>query len=312
MAQPLPPGIVSIHAPPWEATDMPGLSRVASRCFNPRPPVGGDGQTSRHSMSLRSFNPRPPVGGDLVDARRAGQDLVVSIHAPPWEATDIIGDGITETMFQSTPPRGRRPQVTRVKALPAILFQSTPPRGRRPRGNACKSAAGNSVSIHAPPWEATRHRPARRHLVYVSIHAPPWEATCDSSCPDPSKVSFNPRPPVGGDSSRQSGGKHDVSIHAPPWEATLDPRRAGLDPFQSTPPRGRRLLTRYDMMLITRFQSTPPRGRRRLAVVVHVDLDVVSIHAPPWEATCRTARRRRSWSSFNPRPPVGGDDLCAQ
>ena len=59
-----------------------------------------------------------------------------------------------------------------------------------------------------------------------------------------------------------------VSIHASAWEATLrDGKLVGI----SEP-----------------FQSTPPRGRRRVVFVRVAAFDAVSIHASAWEATRRT------------------------
>ncbi len=80
---------VSIHAPAWGATCLPGALCFCSRSFNPRPRVGGDlgqaGDSGRyHEVSIhapawgatflseeskrraRSFNPRPRVGGDSL------------------------------------------------------------------------------------------------------------------------------------------------------------------------------------------------------------------------------------------------------
>ncbi len=57
------------------------------------------------------------------------------------------------TLFQSTPPRGRRHiKVSRNKD--DDVFQSTPPRGRR-RVNNCFSRSSQNISIHASAREAT-------------------------------------------------------------------------------------------------------------------------------------------------------------
>ena len=78
----------------------------------------------------------------------------------------------------------------------------------------------------------------------------------------------------------------DVSIHAPARGAT----RGWKDvenrtwKFQSTPPRGGRLIRGICMPLKNWFQSTPPRGGRP-----------------------SRARRSATERSFNPRPRAGGD-----
>ena len=55
------------------------------------------------------------------------------------------------------------------------------------------------------------------------------------------------------------------------------------------------------------FQSTHPRGVRLLCQVVGFDRVLVSIHAPAWGATWRRSARYRLLQSFNPRTRVGCD-----
>ena len=56
-------------------------------------------------------------------------------------------------------------------------------------------------------------------------------------------------------------------------------------PFQSTPPRGRRLGTAYAYVMFEQFQSTPPRGRRLYDGYTRPSFFTVSIHASAREAT---------------------------
>jgi len=127
-----------------------------------------------------------------------------------------------------------------------------------------------------------------------------------------SRVSFNPRPRVGGDSLRRD---------TPP----------GREAFQSTPPRGGRRFYVAAYGGNNTFQSTPPRGGRRQArcggtVDLHrfnprprVGGDAgggryarcrpVSIHAPAWGATFSPCSGRDGTACFNPRPRVGGDRI---
>ena len=54
----------------------------------------------------------------------------VSIHAPTWGATDILGESYIAQMFQSTLPHGER--LNSGKGLYKLeLFQSTLPHGER-------------------------------------------------------------------------------------------------------------------------------------------------------------------------------------
>jgi len=105
-------------------------------------------------------------------------------------------------MFQSTPPRGRRPWVI-AGLLSWALFQSTPPRGRRhrppdrgalrPSFNPRLHAGGDltltpcdadevGVSIHASTREATEPPGEYCNNCEVSIHASTREATTLTPC----------------------------------------------------------------------------------------------------------------------------------
>ena len=121
------------------------------------------------------FNPRLREGGDMSE-EDAKAMVEISIHASAREATSHIQYDSDMMAFQSTPPRGRRPQKTRSSII-WRTFQSTPPRGRRlgfeaitnflynfnPRlreGGDDKNlydADNAGISIHASAREATRH-----------------------------------------------------------------------------------------------------------------------------------------------------------
>ena len=58
-------GTVSIHAPAWGATAVACLGGGLPACFNPRPRVGGDGNSNGTARGVIRFNPRPRVGGDM-------------------------------------------------------------------------------------------------------------------------------------------------------------------------------------------------------------------------------------------------------
>jgi len=123
---------VSIHASAREATQRAGNRIVLPVCFNPRLREGGD--KKRWGLSPGSgvcFNPRLREGGDKTCCwimvvslcfnprlREGGDALIVaaprvafsvSIHASAREATLLQSWNRRARMFQSTPPRGRRP-----------------------------------------------------------------------------------------------------------------------------------------------------------------------------------------------------------
>ena len=144
---------ISIHAPQWGATRPYAAQDPLRGDFNPRTPVGCDSRRATSWCSSVYFNPRTPVGCDLPA---------------------LPGCGLFH-VFQSTHPSGVRPRTEG-------------PRVRR-----------QPISIHAPQWGATRtahtlapmlrfqsthpsgvrryHRHAVRRVRQISIHAPQWGAT---------------------------------------------------------------------------------------------------------------------------------------
>ena len=85
-------------------------------------------------------------------------------------------------------------------------------------------------------------------------------------------------------------------------------RRGILDsPFQSTPPRGGRLLVVSVTVGVSLFQSTPPaRGATRRAVNCFVGFFGFQSTPPARGATDRMRHAQPRAAHFNPRPPRGG------
>ena len=77
---------VSIHAPTWGATRGARCRSASAVCFNPRAHVGRDRQNAHVLIAVSR----------------------VSIHAPTWGATPDLRVGLTQSLFQSTRPRGAR------------------------------------------------------------------------------------------------------------------------------------------------------------------------------------------------------------
>ena len=120
----------------------------------------------------------------------------------------------------------------------------------------------------------------------VSIHAPAWGATFDV---------------VG------IRGDYSVSIHAPAWGATCSSfsRRAN-SLFQSTRPRGARLVNYQQAATLLGFQSTRPRGARPILHDIIMQLETFQSTRPrgarPMASSCHLY-----WMGFNPRARVGRD-----
>ena len=103
-----------------------------------------------------------------------------------------------------------------------------------------------------------------------------------------------------------------ISIHASAREATHITIKNLLKPtFQSTPPRGRRLISPVAHSLSARFQSTPPRGRRPPTIFIAGNY-VISIHASAREATVPRIIVAIHSPHFNPRLREGGDCINYQ
>ena len=64
-------------------------------------------------------------------------------------------DWVSDELFQSAPPHGRRQWYPEELAEPAEEFQSAPPHGRRLDGFRCEVDGWWTVSIRASAREAT-------------------------------------------------------------------------------------------------------------------------------------------------------------
>ena len=103
--------VVVSHLFPFYGKILPNYSH-----FNPRLREGGDSFSFDTSLQIYNFNPRLREGGDVR-------------FCEPY---------LTSSIFQSTPPRRRRPRPVAGGEL-RCQFQSTPPRRRRPPCPASES-----------------------------------------------------------------------------------------------------------------------------------------------------------------------------
>ena len=148
-------------------------------------------------MDSENFNPRSREGSDV---RLASQYLglnSISIHAPARGATTFSTLLLSQHEFQSTLPRGERPDNIYILSN-TRKFQSTLPRGERqkiynsrlfvsnfnPRsregsddGEDGSKASKFDISIHAPARGATWLLRGSPNPGTISIHAPARGAT---------------------------------------------------------------------------------------------------------------------------------------
>ncbi len=167
------------------------------------------------------------------------------------------------------------------------MFRSTPPHGRRQDITGWMHGE-NQVSIHAPAWEAalparprctpsTSFDPRPRMgggpgLCYryreriVSIHAPAWEAAWRRSSKNRPPCRFDPRPRMGGGAG---------SRRAPGRSARFDPRpRMGGGQIGGGCHHQGQLC----------FDPRPRMGGGFATIATKQCALNVSIHAPAWEA----------------------------
>ena len=192
------PGHVSIHASAWEAT------------------ISSGGFTLKRLVSIHASAWEATyvdtVNADAID---------VSIHASAWEAIGGRKSRRIASVFQSTPPRGRR--RLHVDDLAGwVMFQSTPPRGRR-RCLSSLTRVSCRVSIHASAWEATKVKTrSRQSGTFQST--PPRGRRQAKEVQVLRLWCFNPRLRVGGDPWNPADG-HDKSRFNPRLRVGGDGRR---------------------------------------------------------------------------------------
>ena len=97
--------------------------------FNPRARVGRDDILAGYGTEYTDFNPRARVGRDIPEDIVATR-IMISIHAPAWGATIVIGDFFKTRRISIHAPAWGATQPQEGELLHAE-FQSTRPRGAR-------------------------------------------------------------------------------------------------------------------------------------------------------------------------------------
>ena len=190
--------------------------------FNPRTPVGCDADSTCPACRKWHFNPRTPVGCDADSTCPACRKWHFNPRTPvgcdgAWDFTIPVG-----VLFQSTHPSGvRHDPAWRCRdcwriSIHAPQWGATQRPDRHQRrfpisihapqwGATIGLLAGGflvEISIHAPQWGATRAILSFLVVQEISIHAPQWGATLPLRPRAGQTSNFNPRTPVGCDSSR--------------------------------------------------------------------------------------------------------------
>ena len=166
------------------------------------------------------------------------------------------------------------------------------------------------ISIHIPAWGTTAGRKVSQLLRSISIHVPAWGTTTALNELQELYNDFNPRSRVGNDPVFfQDCVDIRISIHVPAWGTTAAGSAVSIcSIFQSTFPRGERLLSGGAGIGDLQFQSTFPRGERHWHDHPECSRVQISIHVPAWGTTLRLSTHLLSkiFQSTFPR----GERLC--
>ena len=125
---------VSIHAPAWGATPLPGQRPPHIPVSIHAPAWGATCPQSGQSWQDCGFNPRTRVGCDVGGQGAHGVGGIVSIHAPAWGATKFRRNDISVTMVSIHAPAWGATGTPIAGRKDISEFQSTHPRGVRLKG----------------------------------------------------------------------------------------------------------------------------------------------------------------------------------
>ena len=170
-------------------------------------------------------------------------DYSISIHAPARGATVCVNTIFGAcAQFQSTLPRGER--LSRIRFLQYAPFYFNPRSREGSDDGSVFSGKPGSKNFNPRSREGSDG-----NGIKIEVNG----------------SDFNPRSREGSDYS--TGGptlcSSAISIHAPARGATQSPSRSSKnDRFQSTLPRGERLVFLWRPLPDWKFQSTLPRGER--------------------------------------------------
>ncbi len=143
----------------------------------------------------------------------------------------------------------------------------------------------------------------------ISIHAPARGATGSRHSHNAGAGNFNPRSREGSDEKRIDL-YHilNISIHAPARGATGNVNKyiPFYWEFQSTLPRGERLLTVSKMLLTSHFNPRSREGSDPYDRILDF-CTYISIHAPARGATQPKEKASSGAINFNPRSREGSD-----
>ena len=121
---------ISIHAPARGATRWHTRCKKSFSYFNPRSREGSDKLSVLvQPVVIDYFNPRSREGSDRLSITSSTLTKSISIHAPARGATAVPQGSKSISKFQSTLPRGERPEAARAASMENIISIHAPARG---------------------------------------------------------------------------------------------------------------------------------------------------------------------------------------
>ena len=146
--------IFQIHVPLWDMTHFFKTPFSIFHKFQSTRPCGTRHTFQGVSLNITDFNPRAPVGRDFDFPNPDRIHKLISIHAPLWDATDLIHWKRGAIKISIHAPLWDATHIVFCQNSWLIWFQSTRPCGTR-RKFGYKITGTENISIHAPLWDAT-------------------------------------------------------------------------------------------------------------------------------------------------------------
>ena len=253
-----------------------------------------------------TFQSTRPRGARPDCIARDNGEAQVSIHAPAWGATSVMG--ACTSSGGGFNPRARVGR-DRMRTLTGWLMPSFNPRARvgRDAQDAGQRLAHGCFNPRARVGRDTRLLADCLRFAGFQSTRPRGARPCPTFWPGPPS-SFNPRARVGRDAC--SGGRYDAQWRFQSTRPRGARRGSGVHPiqdrlFQSTRPRGARREFGRQGDFHLPFQSTRPRGARPDLVDARKNSIRVSIHAPAWGATLDDVQILAAVSEFQSTRPRG-------
>ncbi len=183
-------------------------------------PARGATSATTYIQPNAAISIHAPARGATEDSDFIYFPVGISIHAPARGATSALSKRADTWTFQSTLPRGERPDLLGHSEIATTISIHAPARGATSFA-IIYTQPECEISIHAPARGATSVYGIIGRRWQISIHAPARGATVPPRCGWTHLSHFNPRSREGSDQYRI----HFHHFHLP---------------FQSTLPRGER------------------------------------------------------------------------